>query len=265
MVKLLTDEEMKLKKMTLPQLKEIVIEGIEAAGRSGFALIRINDEKLYLEDGYKSFKEFCNKEFEHSRVWAYQLMNGARALKSLPQPERKMVKNATAAAALAKVKLPERKKVVQAAAKDKPDGKADAKSIKREAAKLPERKRVVLHDKFNIEIPPEIEQLWVRGRNDINELVDNVSQLIGVYEEYEKTSDPLFAEIGKGMGNLIAKLKAVRQETELAIPYTVCPTCNGVLDTDQCPICKGRGFISKWYFDNHVPDDHIRKIQARKG
>jgi hypothetical protein len=268
-MKNITNKDVTLKKMTTDQLNKVVLDGIELIGQgeqmAGEALLVLKEEKRFLEKehGTANWEQYCKKYFPHPSSYSYKLMEGAKALRTLSVPQRKQIKNAAAALALAKIPVPARKGVVKKAASTAKDGKATAKAITANAPprKDPPKPKGLL-DYTGIEIPRECVDEFVRAKNDIIDLVDRQSEIIGQLQKYQDDNDLIFAEVGVGMGNLIAKLKGARQEIELAIPYAVCPSCQGKLLKD-CATCKERGFVSKFYYMNFIPEE-TRNIREGK-
>jgi hypothetical protein len=120
--------------------------------------------------------------------------------------------------------------------------------------KAPPRPKPLL-DATGIKVPPEILALWNR-RVEIQELLHNVAV---IKHTASRDNDKLIDALDRdAIASLTNQLKS---ELQAAIPYAVCPTCNGVKSTMSC-ICKGRGYLSKFVWDTCVPIE-TKKITGR--
>ena len=81
-------------------------------------------------------------------------------------------------------------------------------------------------------------------------------------EESGREADLLFAECN--FNALEADFDRITTNLQLALPYAVCPSCQGQT-VDKCRMCSGRGIISKFKFDTQVPAElkKIRKAGAK--
>ena len=57
-----------------------------------------------------------------------------------------------------------------------------------------------------------------------------------------------------------AALSQACADLELAVPYAVCPSCNGK-KPKTCEPCRGRGYVSEFYWKNAIPEE-TRKLRA---
>ena len=98
-------------------------------------------------------------------------------------------------------------------------------------------------------IPDCLLELWER-RREVEELMKSLSVVKCAIERAGEAADPVFGELNASAA--LANLKTVYGELSACRPHAVCPWCHGVL-SDQCRVCKGRGMIGKFLWDNTVP------------
>ena len=108
-----------------------------------------------------------------------------------------------------------------------------------------------IYDKIGRIIPACCLPVWNR-RDEIKSHLDAISSMRGFLRGAEESKDVLFqgfqfSDALADLGNVYSKLKA-------AIPFTVCPACQGHL-AKQCKLCKGKTMIGEWYWDNVVSKD----------
>jgi hypothetical protein len=99
-------------------------------------------------------------------------------------------------------------------------------------------------------IPTSILALWHR-RNSVSMYLQEISSLRGILKQAAETSDPLFAECA--LETIRMALEDARLELQRAIPYAVCPYCQG-LQMATCRSCKGRGFVSEFFWEKCVDE-----------
>ena len=122
--------------------------------------------------------------------------------------------------------------------------------------KAPSRPLPLL-DSTGIKVPREIVKLWNR-HGDILELLHCVKAI--AYNVGEAPAgDMLYSAIDRKAIKAITK--QLEAELKLALPYAVCPTCNGVNATADC-ICKGRGYLSEHIWKTCVPEE-TKRITGR--
>jgi DnaJ-class molecular chaperone len=76
----------------------------------------------------------------------------------------------------------------------------------------------------------------------------------------EDSGDLLWAETK--FQEAICGIEQAIATTRAAIPYAVCPTCQGK-DVKGCTICNGRGFISEFRYKTCIPEE-IKALRAVK-
>lgn len=119
---------------TLTDCERIINRGLVGFKEVGNALLKIRDGKLYRQE-HATFEGYCAKRWSMSRPRAYQIMESAGAVASLPENLSTMVDKERSARELAKVPAEKRSQVVEVAAAA---GPVTAKSIKEAAAKVAE-------------------------------------------------------------------------------------------------------------------------------
>lgn len=85
--------------------------------------------------------------------------------------------------------------------------------------------------------------------------------------EMKKFTGPVFREVD--FSRITDSIEIAIAEMERGLSYAVCPTCQGHPDINKdqtCRMCRGKGMISKLYWDIAVPAEikEIRKKGAKK-
>lgn len=117
---------------TLSDCERIINRGLIGFREVGSALLKIRDGKLYRQE-HETFEAYCSSRWSMSRPRAYQIMESAGAVASLPENLSTMVDKERSARELAKVPAEKRSQVVEVAAAA---GPVTARSIKQAAAKV---------------------------------------------------------------------------------------------------------------------------------
>jgi hypothetical protein len=102
-------------------------------------------------------------------------------------------------------------------------------------------------DKTGHPIPEKILDLWNEACG-VQTLLSAISSVRGTLRKQE--DGKVFAETN--MSSAMAHLDQAYTDIKTALPYAVCPTCQGKL-ADTCTLCKGRGFISEHRWNTCVP------------
>ena len=248
---------MKQQTILLSESKRLVeLEGIIKTGHQAFievgeALTEIRDKKLYRLD-YGTFEEYCQKKWGWTRQHCYRLIQAAPVLKCNPG-----VTNLKTAVALSSVPPPRRAGIVQkivAAGQ-----KVTAAAVAKLAPKRATASTTGFLDATGLEVPPECLPLWQRIP-EAQAMLSNISTLRGSLRTAQTESDPLFVEVD--FTGCLANLNQVYVDLQRAKPYAVCPTCAG-LESKGCLTCKGRGFVSEFYWRNCVPEE-TKQLTGRK-
>jgi hypothetical protein len=109
-------------------------------------------------------------------------------------------------------------------------------------------------DGTSLDVPQEILDEWQRGCVECEEIVSYLNAIIRKLEAAFESSDLLYVEVRKSMEMNIAKLKKVRDDMAQAIPFAVCPSCQGKI-LKNCTTCCERGFVSEFYWNTFVPEE----------
>ena len=244
----------------LMELESVIGKGIEATVKTWVALEEIRDCRLYRQK-YKSFDLYCQEKWKITRRYADMLIKSASVVKSLPPEVRTIVLNPAQARAIEKVPAAQRAEVVIDARKS---GAVTAKAIARSAAEI-DKPRIAagpapVLDSVGIKVTAKAMKYWDRAI-EISEMMGQLSAIKCRIEKAKKGDDLMYVEI---RNSVLADLNMCRESVSYALPYTICPTCNGQL-VDKCGLCKGRGVISKQLYDK-VPVEirTMREKMAKK-
>jgi hypothetical protein len=121
-----------------------------------------------------------------------------------------------------------------------------------------------LVDANGTEIPRSITKYWMRT-SEIKELISIVTEAMKQLKEAEDTEDAMYQ--GINMSATLGDLDNARKSIALAIPYCVCPQCQGhpeIQPKKQCRLCGEKGFISKFIWDRAVPEETKAMITKKK-
>lgn len=259
-----------------------VLEKICTDGRAVFfmvalALEEIKREKFYEESGFKTFPEYC-ESIGYSRRHVNQMIADATTLKELPENLRNLVQSERAARELGKIPEILRVAVVSEASSGgtKPVTAAGIKRLAppppqkareplaprastpppKAAAKSVKPARTVILDGTGLEVPPASLTLWNR-MPEVQQLLTMLSAVRGALRKAQEDKDALYAEVD--FTDSLAKLNQVYVDVQTAKPFAVCHSCNGKIPTKSCA-CKGRGFVSEFYWKHAVPAE-VRKMR----
>lgn len=237
-----------LANLGLQELKAVVSTTIGATIQCGMALREIRDRKLWLEEA-GSFQEFCESNWGVSKQRAYQLIDSADVVESLPAESQPLVDSERSARELKRVEPERREAVVQAAASN---GPVTSQSI-REAAKSEPPKAEYDRTGFIIPAPSPALETWHR----VDEIQEMLSALVriksAVGQATDKGStDKAFSEVNHT--SFIADISSAYSLLKVALPYAVCPTCHGRV-LSECKTCGDRGMVSEFYWKHKVPEE----------
>lgn len=235
-------------------LEGIIREGEKAFAAVGNAIIEIRDTELW-KDTHETFEAYCQDTFGWSGSRARQLASAATVQNSLP-PALKVPTEA-AARKLASVPPPARASVVQKVvdAGKKITAAALSKAM---PAKPAQPSTTGPKDATGLKLPSAVFDIWDR-MPEAQELITKVASVIGALKKAQADNDELFAELN--LNGTISHLLQAKIDLECAKPYAVCPDCNGV-DKDGCSTCRGRGVLSKFYWENNIPKE-TKEITGR--
>ncbi len=249
-------------------LERTAIEGRQVFYVVGAALGTIKEKRYFLNKGFETFALYA-ESIGFSKRHCDQLILDSEAVKSLPAELRKLITSGNAAKALAQVPQSLRAGVVKAALESSKAvtaqtiKKATPSSVpQRKVSKIPHRTQAATKiveekgplDETGIEIPKECLELWLSANKEGNakELCMYAESVALQLKKRQESKDLLFVEID--FTDNIAKLKSVIENLKLAVPWAVCPTCQGKLAAG-CLTCSGRGFVSRFYWTTCVPEE----------
>ena len=115
-------------------------------------------------------------------------------------------------------------------------------------------------DALGYPIPAEILESWDRA-NEAAAQVSTFRTLSGLAKRASEGHDIAFIEVN--LQTVIASLSQCATEWERAVPYAVCSTCQGEKPRESCGLCKGRGYVSQFFWDHCVPEE-VKKARQPK-
>ena len=209
---------------------------------------QIREKKLYVK--YGTWEEYCKNRWNLTAKYVNQLVAAGPVMQEFQQ-----VKSVSAAVELSKLPLHVRKDAVL---KVSESGEVTVEKVKNLTIPKPPKFEKGPVDATGIEVPVESRSLWNR-KNDAQTLLNSVSEMRSFLKRCQESGDVLFIELD--YTDNLAKLNQIYEDLKRAIPHAVCHSCQGKQPKD-CPICKGRGFVSKFYWDNCVPEEikELRKL-----
>jgi hypothetical protein len=263
-------------------LKRAVRDGIAICYITGAALREIKEKNFWRAE-YETWQEFIETEYGWTHRYVNQLIVDADAINSLPAGLRKFITSHQAAKALASIPENLRAAVVEDVTKggSKP---AKAKEIKKLSPPPPKPKKTSPPppksgkkssppapkpkapkeptDETGLVIPEEIRDLWNKAENpeEVRGLLVWLRAIENKCFIAKRDQDLIYAEVN--LDDVSAKASSAISELKLALPYAVCPSCQGKLPKD-CLLCKGKGFLSKFRWDTAVSEE-IKAIRIKK-
>lgn len=240
-------------------------------------LMEIRDEKLY-RDEFKTFSEFCESEFKIGKSRAYQLIAAARVKSEMStivdKPgdsniDNEALTNEAQVRVVAKIPPEKRSEVLSKARAAGPLTSASIAKAAEEVcgpepavtAKQAPPKPVIELDCTGFAIPAKCLPLWQR-RPEVQKVLTALSNVRTALRAAQEAQDVLWQPVtnkGETWTMLLKSLDQAYATTGVAMPYAVCPTCQGQL-ADMCIECKGRGMVSEFYYKYQCSSD-IRKIR----
>lgn len=142
------------------------------------------------------------------------------------------------------------------------DGKHYSVPVRKPVSSTPPRKTAppATMDATGIEVPPEILPLWNSAFERGQRLLTIISEARREIRAAQDSNDPVFREVDHT--DILAKLDNIYADLKRAKPFAVCPDCSGVM-AKGCPTCKGRGFVSDFYW-THCISEEKRKLRNAK-
>lgn len=108
-----------------------------------------------------------------------------------------------------------------------------------------------VRDRIGREIPEPLVGLWNRAQ-EVQDGLTALSRVKCALERAQEEEDPLYSEVNHSA--TLAALDQAYSGLKVALPFTVCPTCQGKV-SKTCRLCKGRGLISEFRWDRVVPKE----------
>lgn len=234
-------------KSDLLKLKKVVSENERGFVLAGNALAEIQERKLYHEESL-TFEMFCLKNWNWKKAHVYRMIQAASVIKTSPVGDK--IKTERQARELAKVPPAKHAEVMKAAAST---GRVDSKTIKRAADDS--KKEDIILDRLGIPVTKAAMPFWNR-REEIQALLTKLTSVKGAVKHAQDNKDLLFIEVN--FSSVLAYLDNVYGGIKRAMPYTVCPTCQGKL-VDKCTLCGGRGVVSETLYQR--VDENAKKLR----
>lgn len=261
------------------RLEKVVEAGQKTFVDVGLALTEIRDRKLYRQD-FKTWEEYCQKRWGWSQRRSHQLIEAAAVVESLSKesgtavPLLKSIPNEAVARELAKIPPPQRKQIVEEAAKENKPLTAPAVRSKipppaRPPTKVPPppsnrdrelevKKLPDVFDACGYPIPKELVSIWERA-SEVQKLLNAISEVRSTLRDAQEQKDVLYTEVN--FSEALADLNRAYTNIKTAKPYAVC-SCGGMASRHQCRLCKGRGLISFFRWDKQVPEE-VKNIRFK--
>ena len=114
----------------------------------------------------------------------------------------------------------------------------------------------MVYCKTGCAIPEPILAGWNKGIEN-QKLIDSLFEVRRALEIAQEAGDITFREVT--FSTTIIDLNNAISQLRCSIPHAVCTTCAGH-KPERCTFCKGRGWISKFSWNTHVPKE-IREMR----
>ena len=225
----------------LAELEKTIARGKKTFVEVGLALAEIRDVRLYRRD-YGSFSEYCREKWGWSKSYAYDIIQSAEVVKTLPEKVSAIADTENKVRELRKAPAEQRAAILEAvAAEGKP---VTAAAIKRHLPPVPvcpSSPPTAMVDGTGWPIPTHLIPLWQR-MDEVQEMLTTLSRVKGALRAAQENKDKLFTEVN--FSSALSHLDQVWSDVKTAKPFAVCPACQGQLP-DQCTLCRGRGLLSE--------------------
>lgn len=255
--------------------EKTIQEGLQTCFDTGWALIEIKDTNLYREN-FDSFEEYCQGRFRIGKAHAYRLIASAEVKDSLEDTKvGEHIVNEAQARELARVPENQRVKVIKAALKvdenvtakairdivqTSPTGDMQSPMNTGTSFKTAPQREVIELDKEGRAIPPKILELWRRAEQESKAGLALISQTRSALRNVQETDDVCYREMN--LSATISNLDNAYGDLKRVVPHAVCHICQG-LRPDKCAACKGRGFVSKFFWDMCVPEEYKKLLKKK--
>jgi hypothetical protein len=233
----------------LNNLESIIDEGQQTFVSVGVALLEIRDRRLY-RARHGTFEFYCQKKWGWGARRANQLMDAAVVVQALPKQIGNRVSDSKAACELAKIPPQNRISVAKTAAKS---GVITSGSIREAASKNGDSEKPTIQlDKEGKQIPDAILADWQKAEEvgkKIWSMLGEVKALVSDLDIPPGKREPASRELSN---TTMSDIEALRYSLKQMIPHAVCDTCQG-RNFKSCTRCYGRGFLSKFLFEQCSP------------
>lgn len=256
-------------RLRFEQCREVVRRNLKTCFEVGAALLEIRESKLYREH-WTSFEKFCQAEFNIGKSHAYRLIDASGVKKTVEtSPIGDAVQSESHARALKDVPVELRTEVLEAAAAACEGGEPTADAIREAAKTIAPPKPIIELDSTGFAIPEKLVAFWNR-REEVRKTLHSLSLVRSTLRKAQEEDDLLYRPV-TGIGreqtwqSVITALDRAFANIELAVPYAVCPVCQGRL-LKQCTTCQERGFVSEFFYNNVFASDarRVREAACRK-
>lgn len=221
------------------------------------ALLIEAKEKRIWEVKYDSFKQYCEKEFQIGRQWAWELTTRQNPLleieagQDVRSPYVETVENPANPHILAvgpEAKNEDKPRVVSAYSSDPaPSLLPPPANSKTGRARNPEKTKpakapvnAVVLDEEGLAIPPDLAVVWT-VRDQIVKDLRQISVIKGAMERFQSDDKKPTGYEKINAQRVYENLLTAYEEIKLHMPHTSCPKC-GAAD-GKCKTCKGTGWL----------------------
>ena len=108
-------------------------------------------------------------------------------------------------------------------------------------------------------VPEDIQHLW-ENTGAIQKMLSDLAYINVSLSAAQKVKDIQYQEVN--FPDALACVKQLQAQLRRAIPFAVCPACQGKL-RDKCALCKGRGAISKFLWDSPAVTEGIKQLRRK--
>jgi hypothetical protein len=211
----------------------------------GKTLAKIASEKKYPE---RTFELYMKRRWKRTVQWGYLMIKSYENVKNFLQTsvDTKQLSSKSQVSELSKAAPEKQKEILDEVAKE---GKVTAKKI---AEKIKEKERpkdaefrVVVKDLNDAEVPEEIAGEFQKSREkakQIRTLLLEVRRLLKDEQFFEVELSRTDAI--QTTGDLLAMIPVIAGDY-------ICPFCKG----KKCRVCGKRGFVSRMFYTQSIPDD----------
>jgi hypothetical protein len=112
-------------------------------------------------------------------------------------------------------------------------------------------------DDTDYPIPEKAMVYWSRSP-EVEELLSYLTTMKSRVKKAHTDKDIMYSECNTN--SLLLDIERVYSRMKLALPYAVCPYCQGKLP-EKCKFCFGRGVISKFKYDSGTPEE-LKKVRS---